>query len=79
MLFSVTGAGIIRLRKLRNGDMAIAAIGKGNLGDVVTRLCTGERAYWHHGYGEWVIKANRLNEAMMELNRFAIPLENINS
>lgn len=77
MLFSVTGAGVIRLRKLRNGDMAVAGIGKADLGTVITRLCTGERAYWHHGYGEWVIKANRLGEAMTELSRIAIPLEKI--
>jgi len=75
MLFSVTGAGVIRLRRLRNGDMAIAGIGKGNLSDLINRLCIDERAYWHHGYGEWVIKANRLSEAMLELNRVAIPLD----
>jgi hypothetical protein len=77
MLFSVTGSGVIRLRKLRNGDMAVAGIGKSDLVDIINRLCVGERAYWHHGYGEWVIKASHLQEAFEDLNRLAIPLERI--
>jgi len=77
MLYSVAGSGIIRLRKLRNGDMAVARIGKGDLADIINKLCTRDRGYWHHGYGEWVIRSSRIPEAIAELNRLAIPLEQV--
>jgi hypothetical protein len=74
--FAVEGSGLIEVRRLPNGDLAILHTGKGLVEEVIRQICRRERCYQNHTFRYWVIYAEFAEEVLAELAVLATRVEN---
>jgi hypothetical protein len=74
--FAVEGSGLIELRRLANGDVAVIHTGKGLVEDVIRDICGRDRCYRDHTFRHWVIYADFAEEVTAELAARATRLKN---
>lgn len=74
LMYAVENSGVIGLRELKNGDIAIEHTGTGKVVELITSICTPERGYWHQKYLHWVVHAACRDCVIDELDARATPI-----
>jgi hypothetical protein len=73
--FAVLGSGLIKLRHLPNGDVALIYTGSGLVEEVIQEICKDDRCYRDRALRHWVIRSHFLEAAIADLATRATRLD----
>jgi hypothetical protein len=69
MFFTIADSGVIKFRRLANGDAVIKPIGTNDLEQLAQMICTTWRGRWNAASRHWTVDASYIHNVIAELNK----------